>query len=307
MFAPLPLSEVVQQADPGGAVLGWVVSRFTSDAQWFFAACAVIIVSSIGVFIWRYSTDPRLSLFLFLSLGPYFSSHNIMMQYVASSVWLWSIPSLMKRQIFRYLIVCALATSVHLSALALVPIYFLARTAIRSSTILVYAACGIAAWSLFDRLLLLVQKYAYSEYSDTAYGMVPANVLAFVLPSVLAALVVVAGRSKHLAAANETRAIGAAHASTRDSIKENMLGHLALLSVLFTGLGVTQALIVERVAQFFALGFLVSIPNAVRNVSVVWRPSVYAGVILVASIHFAVRNLSGDLTPSPYLTVWEVP
>jgi len=64
-----------------------------------------------------------LAVMLFFT-GPYLQSIFVIRQHLAISICLLSIPYILKKRLIKYLIVCALAVSIHYSAVLWLPIYF---------------------------------------------------------------------------------------------------------------------------------------------------------------------------------------
>jgi len=300
----LPFRAVFAEEDPGAALFRWIVARFTDDGQWFFAVSAIIIVGSVGVFIWRYSRDVYLSVYLFVTLGLYFSSHNIMLQYVSSAIWLWSVPFLIRRNLFAYLSVCLVAASIHTSAVVLLPLYWLAKIPIRPRVLVAYALATTAAYVWFSRALGVIQTFIYQDYSSESYGMTPAHPLNVALPFALVVIVLWNAspmRNNHSAVVDPADSAR----SDSESLLENTLIHASVLSLVFSLLGVAHALIIERGAHHFMLAFIILIPNLISRVASQKRLGLYLGLVILAGVNFIVRNALGDFTPTPYLPFWE--
>jgi len=80
----------------------------------------------MGLFYWRFSDDAILSILFFLLLPIlYFSSLNVIRQFMAVALFAYSLRYIVERSFVKYAIFIILASIAHKSALILLPGYFL--------------------------------------------------------------------------------------------------------------------------------------------------------------------------------------
>ncbi len=101
-----------------------VISFFSSDPIWFFVASSTLILGLIFLAIKENSMNPGLSLAYFIGTLYYFSSFNIIRQFIAISICFYSINFLKNKKIIHYSIVILIAFLFHKSAIMMLPLYF---------------------------------------------------------------------------------------------------------------------------------------------------------------------------------------
>lgn len=301
----LSFNQVLIEVDPGAALLRWVVGRFTDNAQWFFAFCAVVIVGSVGVFVVRFSTEPRMSMFLFLGSGLYFASHNITIQFVAVAVWLWSVPYLLKRDLAGFVVIGLLAATIHPSTLLLMPLFWLSGREMNGRIAIMYVVLTVVSVAGARPLLDFIQRFVYDTYVDGAYGMAPADPLGLVFPVCLLVLMMLASLVSRESFEDDVVASSGTASSSDGSVRlSNLTRHALLSSLVFSFVGVTNFLIVTRISMQFLLVACLLIPNMLFAAPKRWKSLLSMLAVLMAGLHYAARNALGDFTPTPYVPFW---
>lgn len=93
---------------------------------WFFCItmiCCVLIASTLA----RYSEMPFLSAFMFMLTCNFSWLFNGMRQFLAACILFYAVRYISERRFLKYLILCLLASAVHVTALIGIPIYFIAK------------------------------------------------------------------------------------------------------------------------------------------------------------------------------------
>ncbi len=90
----------------------------------------LLIISMLTIFLFyfaikKYSKKPAASIFYFITLGYYAYSFNIIRQMLAIAITLIGIKYIKEKNFLKYLIVILIASSFHLTALLMIPAYFL--------------------------------------------------------------------------------------------------------------------------------------------------------------------------------------
>lgn len=111
--------------EKGFLVLNWIVHKFTSDSVCLFLICAFIIIFLFLKEIQCSSSDCLMSVILFISLGYYFNSMNVMRQFIAVGISFYSIKYFKTKEWYKYLILIIIASLFHKTVLILVPVYFM--------------------------------------------------------------------------------------------------------------------------------------------------------------------------------------
>lgn len=97
---------------------------YNDYATWFFIMAMIAIIPVIVTII-RHCDKPELGIFLFVGLGCWHYSFNIVKQSAAAAIILCGYSSLINKNFRRWLIICLIAATFHFSALLMIPVYFL--------------------------------------------------------------------------------------------------------------------------------------------------------------------------------------
>lgn len=98
------------------------------------------------IMVKRLSPAPALSIYLYVTLGFYQTALNLTPSSVASYICMCAFVYIKENKVIHYLIVVFLASLIHTSAIAFIPVYFLAKIKWTfKRLIIVVAACGLIA------------------------------------------------------------------------------------------------------------------------------------------------------------------
>ncbi len=158
---------------------------------------ALITNVLIVIMLYKYSRLFDLSVYVYITGGLYLVSMNGIRQCLAAAIIFTSTKFLFEGKFGKYLLVILLASTFHLSALILIPIYFLVRyKAWSKSTIIlllssIVIVIGFEQFSTF--LFTAIEETQYGHYeSFTEGGANIIRVVVFAAPMVIAYL----GRDK---------------------------------------------------------------------------------------------------------------
>ncbi|MDZ5000042.1 hypothetical protein GNF79_13235 [Clostridium perfringens] len=102
--------------------LNLIIKIFTDDFQMAFLFYMFIINLFIILFIYKYSKNIEFSLLIYVIMGGYITSTNIMRQYIAISIYIFSIKFLIERKYLIYLFLSLIAISFHTTVMIAMPI-----------------------------------------------------------------------------------------------------------------------------------------------------------------------------------------
>lgn len=110
-------------SERGWSELNIIVSFFTTNRYIFIFIVTIAIYSMLFVSIKRYAVNYPFALLVFLGLWFFFSFTYLRQVFAATFVWL-SIPYIIKRKIWKYLVIALTAMTFHKSAIIFLPLYF---------------------------------------------------------------------------------------------------------------------------------------------------------------------------------------
>lgn len=161
--------------DPGYAVFEKCVQIFTDNYQVYLVVVAVIFFAGMAWWIQKYSAEPCLSYLIFSSFLFAFYALTGLRQTLATVLVVFLGTKLIEeRKFWRFLLVVAVAFTIHKSAICFLPFYFLARIPVNKKMI---AGMAILTPIVFIynaeifRFLGYLVGYEYAELENRgAYG-----------------------------------------------------------------------------------------------------------------------------------------
>ena len=182
--------------DKGFYFLGalWKNIVGSNDVVYFLAFSLL----QMGILAWlyrKYSPDYWLSIFLLIASTDYLSwVFNGMRQFTAVVIVLLATPFILKRRYIPAILLILLASTMHQSALLMIPFLFVAQGKAWSKRTMVFLAAVLAAMAFIDRFTdILDQMMQETQYSNmvsdwTSWndnGTNPIRVLVYAVPTLL--------------------------------------------------------------------------------------------------------------------------
>ncbi|TDL31823.1 EpsG family protein [Jeotgalibacillus sp. S-D1] len=157
---------VVANKDIGFGILQMLLQKISADPQIMIFTAALITNVLITVVLFHYSRMIELSLFVYITGGFFLVSMNGIRQTLAAAIAFCATKYLLNGNFLKYAIIIGLASTIHQSALILLPIYFMVRVKAWSK-----ATVGLVLLSLsivigFEQFTSLL----FSAIEDTQYG-----------------------------------------------------------------------------------------------------------------------------------------
>lgn len=174
--------------------MGVIKSVFGESYRPFFLIVALIQSISMINFYRKYSTNYVFSLFLFVISAEYLAwMMNGMRQFLAVAINYMAIPCLLEKKYFRFVLVILLASTIHQTALLMIPIALVAQGKPWNGKTLLFilgAVMSLAATNQFTAFLdVALEDTAYAanliEMQGHA-GVNPLRVMVYSVPAVLA-------------------------------------------------------------------------------------------------------------------------
>lgn len=135
--------------------------------------------------IFRDSKYPVMSTLLFFTTNVYFISMNMIRQCIATMIFIFSIIFIKKKKLLPYLLLSALAISMHTSAVVYIPFYFILNKKLDKKlsviTILIFILFGGAITDAAMNLLFKIDYFNnyFSWYMDSSYNSGEFNLISF--------------------------------------------------------------------------------------------------------------------------------
>lgn len=150
LYNPVMLSS----KDLGFVLMINVLQVFTNRPQSLFIVSAIIINGFMMNFIKRNTELYDLGFYLFITLYFYYSSLNIMRQWISIGVFLYALKFAFDRKFLKYLLIVVLAASFHITALLMIPLYFVFQLKINIKNISTIISCCFLIANQFERIII---------------------------------------------------------------------------------------------------------------------------------------------------------
>lgn len=137
-----------------------IFSTIINNFDYFKLFIGIITFTSYYKFITKYSKSSFLSIFLFITLGFYEFQFSGIRQSIALAIGLWTFHYSIEQDFKKFLITLLIATSIHLSAIILLPIYFLYKFRYTLYNAIFY---------ILSVLILIVFRYRIGDYATKIY------------------------------------------------------------------------------------------------------------------------------------------
>lgn len=153
--------------DLGFVLLCKLLGFISLDDRIFFIVTSLIINLLFYNSLKRYATPFELAVFLFITSYHYYTSFNIIRQYLAMAVVFWATKYLISRKFITFIVFIVLASTFHLSAIIMIPVAFIARRSFNISTILILIITTLGAYFGYESIIrfgvssLNVERYKH--------------------------------------------------------------------------------------------------------------------------------------------------
>jgi len=273
----------IKNNEYGMMFLAELINLFTTEGQYLIILSSLIVFSLIFYTIVKYSSYPEISVILFFALGYYFTSLNIVRQYLAISILFYASIKYLGKKDLIYLLFNLIAITFHFTAIMGFVIYILEKISKQDKIIkYTFVSLFILSMIFYENLISLLANSYYLDYQNTAYITEGANIIFFILYGGI--FIVLLFFKDKIIELNP---------------RNNHLFLIVLVGVLISFVG-TQSLIVMRLADYFTLYIVLLIADLLK---VLKDPRIRALSVsytfifsLIVMYIFLSRNL-GDVLP----------
>lgn len=163
------ISQDLMRVEVGYRLYVKLISLFSDNYTVYFLFNAIIIFGSIYRFVLKYTENPFVFLFLFMTLGTYSFFETGLRQALAMSICLWAVDFIKNKKLIKFLLTVGLAFLFHKSAAIFLLMYPLTYLKSRNAIFTVYAVLSVVfagGFALFQSFFNELVGYEYSvEYT----------------------------------------------------------------------------------------------------------------------------------------------
>nr|WP_314100409.1 EpsG family protein [Acinetobacter lwoffii] len=152
----------------GYQLIEYFLLRITHNYFWLFFVTSFIVVFCYLYIFRKNSKDYAASVFIFITLGTYTFFFNGLRQGLAMAIFALAIPYLIKRNFYKYFLICIFASFFHTTALLMVPFYFLVNLNFKLLYKLVATFFGSLILSKYLIAYIASTNERYESYTQTS-------------------------------------------------------------------------------------------------------------------------------------------
>ena len=171
----------------GFTILTKAIGLITGEVRIYMAAMALLCLAGPFCAILRHSKKAWLSVLLYINLYFFYCTMNFIRQSIAISIVMFAYTFMVERKFWRFLLLVLLASSFHLTALIMVPVYFVINFKPSPKVPLMYAYLVLWVFISSDSTLDLLTGIIHSEYRDSVFLKLGLGAIHAVFPTLVVA------------------------------------------------------------------------------------------------------------------------
>lgn len=150
--------------------LAFIKQFISTDSQVFIFLYATITISLICYTLYKNCDPAELGIFYFITMGGYLVVMNGMRQYLASAILFAAFPLIEKKKWYLYFPIVYLASTIHSSAIIMIPLYFLLDKKAWGTTTVLFLTVGVGLYVTYNItgpiIADLIKETSYGNYAD---------------------------------------------------------------------------------------------------------------------------------------------
>jgi transmembrane protein EpsG len=184
-------AEIDYSEDFGFNILQLLLQKISKDPQILLFVTAAITNILIILVLYKYSRFFEIAVYVYITAGMFTTSMNGIRQYLAAAIAFTATKYILNGNFKKYAIIVLLSSTIHQSALVLLPIYFIVRREAWTRVtylLITFSIFIVLGFNEFSELLFLTiddTKYAhYNEFSEGGVNII--RVVINAVPVILA-------------------------------------------------------------------------------------------------------------------------
>lgn len=264
--------------EKGFVLLCKLIGYVSKSQVFFFTVVGALTVGLYFLGIRKMSAMPVLTVLLFVGVGDYYATYNLVRQLLAAALVFWGMSYFAEGKKWQPLLCVVGAVLLHRTALMVLPLSFFLQNRVCKKNIWIYCVIGVAAFVCLPMVVNLAQR-VFAAYGNYSYGLGEGTINA-VIPQ-LGMLAFVA------------YSVFWGNCSFDPNEKKNrILINAAIFATLMQFLGL-RIYIISRLAYYFKPAFWILVPNIVASYKSERDRRIVLILISLLSIAFTWITLSG--------------
>ncbi len=140
-----------------------VYTLFGDEQQALLFIIALITHVALAIVVYRYSPAPWFSYLIWNCMAFYIFGFSAIKQALAMAFVMLSFVGIAEKRLSFYLVMMAIAGSVHMPALVFLPAYWLAGMKVKPNIIMLYVLLGIAIYVFKNQFVQFIRSFYYED------------------------------------------------------------------------------------------------------------------------------------------------
>lgn len=271
--------------EKGYVLFSRLIGEFTNDPMYLMLCSSILIVL---LFLKEFKRESRivwLSILLFINIGAYYTSFNIIRHIMAVAIIFAGSKFIYNRKFFKFFVVVLIASFFHTTAIVFIPFYFILNARYNKRNFIAIILGSVITTIFIGDILNIIFRFGFQRYTNYEYGITGLNLTSAVVPIAILLFVLF---HKNLINLKE--------------IKTKIWFNATFYYAIFTILGLRIQMI-QRFADFFAPYILLLIPLVISNIKNKNQKIIYYYLIVTLLIAYNYITLSGT-GYDPYYFIW---
>lgn len=279
----------------GYAYINKIVAIFGGNYITLLLVCNMCMTLIVVWFIYKYSCMPWVSIFLYITFQFFAHSMNIFRQSIAASLFLLAYPFIKERKFVYYLILILIISSIHISGLLLIPLYFIMNMKPNFKSMIIIAIPIIIIYIFDSNIFDVIVKYmnpSFARYKDSVYWQ--GNSIKYIILPTFYFICVMIFKTKLLKYYN----------------KSNIFINSSYYTFIIY-FYITKHFILERFSIYVFLFSIILIPNIINIFNIEQnkfrKNCAIVIVISTGMIYFLFASYEGFHNVYPYISIFQKP
>lgn len=272
------------QYEVGYVILNKLTRFITNNDQMIFIVTSFIILFFISRTVCKYSSRPEMSMFLFITLYFYYSSFNIVRQYIAIAIMFYGVRYILNRNFKRYIGCIIIALLFHTTAIYALPIYFLPNKRLNNKVLIKSIIISIGVLILINPIFKII-TVVFPRYEYYGGGVL--------FNRGTYRSIIIIGSIFFISYIYRYRIINI-------DKKNNLYINAMFIAFIISIVGIKSVLFI-RIVSYFSLYSILLIPNFIDIFEQKSKPIVYLLIISISYIYCYILLSINDGGVLPYM------
>ena len=140
-----------------------IYTIFGDEQQALLFCIALIVHVALAIVVYHYSPAPWFSYLIWNCMGFYLFGFSAIKQALAMAFVMLSVIAIVRKRMVFYLVMMAIAGSIHMPALVFLPAYWLAQMKVKPYVVIMYLLLGIAIFVFKNQFVSFIRSFYYED------------------------------------------------------------------------------------------------------------------------------------------------